>query len=229
MKHVVISKNNVATFIALLFHVSGCIGMFTSSASWFIQNTPLNLLLMFGLVIWTHQEKNRAFFIFLLIAFATGMVTEMIGVNTSLLFGKYVYGNVLGIKLYNVPLLIGINWFVIIYCAGVAMSFLHTYIEVKMVTAGHFFTPQLQMFSLIIDGALLATFFDYIMEPAAVKLGFWQWHEDVIPLKNYASWFMISVALLYVFSKLTFNKHNQFAIHLLIIQLLFFGLIRSFL
>jgi putative membrane protein len=230
MKKWKIKNYHVATFIAILFHVSGFIGMFTSKYVWFVDNTPLNLLIMFALIIWTHKGKNASFFAFVFICFATGMVTEIIGVNTSLLFGKYEYGKVLGAGIMNVPWIIGINWFGVMYCCGVTMSHLHRRIEQASSTAESFITPQMKLFSFIIDGALLATFFDFVIEPVAVKLGYWKWlgHGN-IPFSNYLCWFLISCLLLTVFRLLSFEKHNQFAVHLLIIELLFFGALRTFL
>jgi putative membrane protein len=225
-----VTRFHVATFIALLFHVSGCIGMFTSHREWFIQNTPLNLLLMFGLLLFTHRGMSMKFFGFIALCFSVGMLTEIIGVHTGLLFGSYRYGEVMGIKLLEVPLLIGINWFVIVYCAGMLMTKIHDWIDAKYVTAGSMLSPQVKAISIIIDGALLATFFDYIMEPVAVKLGYWYWLGDgCIPFINYLCWFVISTGLLYFFTRLTFKAHNHFAVHLFIIQLLFFGVLRTFL
>lgn len=230
MKERKINKFAIATFIAILFHVSGLIGMFTSKHNWFVANTPLNLLIMFGLIIWTHNGKNRWFFAFVLICFATGMITEIIGVNTSLLFGKYEYGKVLGTGILSVPWLIGLNWFTVMYCSGVAIAHLHRRIERASSTAESFLTPQIKLISFIIDGALLATFFDFILEPVAVKVGYWKWlGSGNIPFSNYLCWFLISCLLLTVFKLLSFQKHNQFAVHLLMIELLFFGALRTFL
>lgn len=230
MKKWKIDKFKTALFIAILFHVFGFIGMFTSKQNWFIANTPLNLLIMAALIIWTQTEKNRAFFAFVIICFAAGMLTEMIGVNTSLLFGKYTYGNVLGRAMMNVPWLIGVNWFTVMYCCGVTITHLHKRIEQQAEMSESVLTPRLQLLSFVIDGALLATFFDFILEPVAVKLGYWQWlGEGNIPFSNYLCWFLISVLLLTVFKLLSFSKHNQFAVHLLIIELLFFGALRTFL
>ncbi|WP_207495364.1 carotenoid biosynthesis protein [Aridibaculum aurantiacum] len=224
------NKAGIATFIALLFHVSGCIGMFTIHREWFIENTTLNLLLMFGLIIWTHGQLNMRFLLFMVLCFVVGMTTEMIGVHTGFLFGQYAYGTVMGPKLLDVPYLIGINWFVVMYCSGMAVTKLHEWIEQKYVTAGSMLSDNIKKLSIIIDGALLATLFDYVMEPVAVKLGFWTWLGDgSIPFLNYLCWFIISTGLLYVFTRSGFQRHNQFAVHLLIIQLLFFGTLRTFL
>jgi len=230
MIKVKINKYHVATFIALLFHVSGFIGMFTTKRNWFIENTPLNLFIMFCLIIWTHPGKNGAFVAFALIAFATGMVTEIIGVNTSLLFGKYEYGKVLGPGILKVPWLIGINWFTVIYCCGIAIVEMQQWFLSKSPGAETLLSPGARMFSFIADGALLATFFDFILEPVAVKLGYWTWLGDRnIPFSNYLCWFLISALLLTVFKLLSFPARNQFAVHLLIIEMLFFSALRTFL
>ena len=78
--------------------------------------------------------------------------------------------------------------------------------------------------------AALAVLFDWLIEPVAVKLGYWQWKGDgSIPMYNYICWAVISALLLAVFHFCAFNKQNKFAIHLLLIQALFFLLLRTFL
>lgn len=53
------------------------------------------------------------------------MIVELIGVNTGLLFGTYQYGENLGIKVFGVPFLIGINWGVITFLtANIANRFI---------------------------------------------------------------------------------------------------------
>lgn len=230
MKNWKVNKFHVATFIALLFHFCGFVGMFTSKHNWFVANTPLNLLIMAALIIWTQPNKSAAFFVFVIICFITGMLTEIIGVDTSLLFGKYEYGKVLGPEIMDVPWLIGVNWFTVIYCCGVFITHFHNWVESRSDMKETILTPRIQLISFIIDGALLATFFDFILEPVAVKLGYWTWLADgTIPFTNYLCWFLISALLLTVFKLLSFPKHNQFAVHLLLIELLFFGALRTFL
>ena len=224
-----LNKYQVATFITLLFHVSGCIGMFTSYQHWFISYTPLNLLIVFVLVLFT-QVKNIAFFGFVVLCFVTGMLVEMIGVKTGVLFGDYRYGPVLGPKLINVPLLIGINWFIVVYCSGVVVTIFHNWLKSKYTAEGRVLSPAILNFSFILDAALLTTFFDWLMEPVAVRLGFWFWNgTGEIPLFNYVCWFVISSLLLAVFRRLRFDKENLFAVHLFFIQVLFFGTLRTFL
>jgi len=224
------TKIQIALFLALLFHVSGAIGiLFSPYKDWFIQNTTLNLLLMAALLFWTQQDKNKGFYLFATIAFLTGMVTEMIGVNTGLLFGDYTYGNVMGVKLAGVPLLIGVQWFVTVYASGVIVTAIKNALMAKTPEGSKLLSARWQQLAIVFDGALLATFFDFIMEPVAMQLGFWQWQDAVIPIYNYVCWFVISLLLLMVFNAFKFNKVNHFAVHLFIIQTLFFLALRIFL
>jgi bisanhydrobacterioruberin hydratase len=116
------SKYQAATAIAVLFHTIGFAGIVIFKSDFIIQSTPFNLLLMFGLLIWTQREKNLFFWLFVLVTFAAGIVVEIIGVNTQLLFGDYSYGKVLGYQVSKVPVIIGINWFLVIYCCGITVQ-----------------------------------------------------------------------------------------------------------
>jgi putative membrane protein len=222
-------QNRKATLIAILFHVCGWVGIcFTPYKDWFIQNTALNILLMVGLVIWTQPQKNKTFFLFFLVCFMVGMGVEMIGVNTAKLFGHYSYGTVMGKKLNGVPWLIGLNWFLIIFCSAAVIQQFHWWVIRRLPEEAAPVPNKLIAVSTIIDGALLAVFFDWVMEPMAIKLGYWIWLDDVIPFYNYLCWFLISAALLTLFRLCAFQKINQFAVHLFIIQLLFFLALRTF-
>ncbi len=227
-----LTKKNIAIFIALLFHVSGIIGiLFTPYKDWFVQHTSLNLILMAGLLIFTQPNINRYFFLFIVIAIIVGLSVEIIGVNTGFLFGTYTYGDVMGVKLFNVPILVGVQWFVVVYCCGVIMQFVNNWSHKKIIDLGGESerTQKVKSISLIIDAALLATLFDFVMEPVAQQLGFWQWKNNDIPFFNFTCWFFISGLLLLVLNRLPFNKLNPFAIHLFIIQLLFFLALRIYL
>ncbi len=222
--------NNLALFIALLFHIAGAIGiLFTPYKNWFIQNTPVNLLVMVVLLIITQKQKNFYFFFFMLITFTVGFVVEYSGANTGLIFGHYTYGNILGIKVLGVPVIIGVNWFIVIYCAGIATQLYETKMLNRINAKGLTINAKVQKISFVIDASLLAVFFDWVLEPVAQKLGFWQWQASKVPFYNYVCWLVISALLLALFQRLPFNKRNIFAVHLLMIQLLFFLLLRTFL
>ncbi len=224
------STYQIATATAIFFHSVGLAGILFFDRDFFIQSTPYNLLLSFSLLLWTQQSKNPAFLLFVAIVFLIGFFSEAAGVNTGLLFGDYSYSKVLGIQWLQVPLIIGINWFIIIYCCGISIQTLLVRLINQIATDTKVPPPVLKAMSVIADGATLAVVFDWLMEPVAVKLGFWIWHGDgMIPLYNYVCWFLISVLLLTVFHFLRFNKENKFAVNLLLIQALFFLILRTFL
>ena len=221
---------NAAVFIALLFHISGLIGiLFTDHKDWFIRNTVFNLLLMAVLLILTQREKNLHFFLFFFITCLAGICVEIIGTNSAFLFGNYRYGDVLGFKVFGVPLIIGINWFIVIYCTAVVTQFYEDRMLRRLQAREISISRKMQLVSFITDAALLTVFFDWLMEPVAVKLGYWHWQDDKVPVYNYICWLVISALLLWLFRRLAFNRHNIFAVHLLVIQLLFFLVLRTFL
>jgi bisanhydrobacterioruberin hydratase len=223
-------KVNIATAIAIFFHAIGFVGMFFNK-EFFIATTPLNLLLMFGLIFYTQTKINVPLLLFFALCFAVGIYVEIVGTSTGLLFGNYSYSKNLGPAFKNVPLIIGINWCIIMYCCGASVHYLFAKLsaKVKEVT-GSVTSSALQLFSTVTDAALLAVFFDFILEPAAIKLGYWQWLDDsTVPAYNYMCWFIISAFLQLLFGILKFDKQNKFAVHLLMIMSLFFLLIRTFL
>ena len=114
-KYMLKSRTQIATALAIFFHVIGFVGMFFDK-EFFTAATPFNLLLMLGLLLYTQQKINVGFIIFFVVCFITGIVVEVVGTSTGYLFGEYVYGTTLGLSFKNVPLVIGINWFIIIYC-----------------------------------------------------------------------------------------------------------------
>ena len=211
--------------MAAVMHLAGLAGLALGMEKWFSLLTPFNLLVMFALLVWTMPERSTRMFLFFLIAFLTGFFCEMVGVRTGYLFGQYSYGEALGPKIMGVPVMIGINWFIVVYASGLLAQQIRHLISQHVALPGRAAYSRWFGVSVIFDGALLATFFDWVMEPAAVQLGFWSWSGGQIPLLNYLTWFGVSLVVLSFFSLGKFRPHS-FAIHLLIIQALFFFLAR---
>jgi len=223
------SKYQIATAIAILFHLIGLSGILFFNMDFFVHSTPFNLLLMLVLLIWTQAKKNHWFWIFLIACFITGIGVEMVGVNTGILFGNYRYGDVLGSQLKNVPLLIGVNWFIIIYCIGISIHTLLMRIIKSLPADANPRFATLKILSVTVDGATLAVIFDWLMEPVAVKLDYWHWSGDgSVPPYNYICWFLVSILLLVIFHFCKFEKQNKFAVNLLLIQVMFFLVLRTF-
>lgn len=191
----------------VLFHLVGLYGFLTPSLeALFISLVPFHLLLMLGLLIYSTNDFSKNIRIFAFIIYLAGFLIELIGVNTGLIFGNYSYGDALGFKLWNTPLLIGVNWLILVYSTGVLLE--------------SFNLKSTLVFSLI--GALILLGIDFLIEPVAIHFDYWSWAGGEIPLQNYIGWYIFSFLLFFVFRGLDFNKKNKAAIVLLITQLGFF-------
>lgn len=199
--------------VLLIFHLVGIWGLvFSGNAAYYQQLTPLNLLLTNILLFINHQAFNRNFLFFAGLTFLVGFLAEVVGVHTGWLFGEYAYGQALGLKLWNVPLLIGLNWVMLVYCTGaVARKWFKNFL-------GAAFT-----------GATLMTLLDFLIEPVAMRYDFWTWQSNQIPVYNYACWFGLAFLLQLVFQKLQNNSINPMAPVVLVTQTVFFLVLNLYL
>lgn len=196
-------------FIILpLMYLAGFIGLNVStSAPLFQVLTPFNLVASLGLLLLFHTDFRPSFWVYCVVAFSVGFLVEVAGVHTGVIFGEYAYGEVLGFKVAEVPLVIGINWLMLSYLCGSVVDRLPVAMIVKVLIA-----------------AGMMTLLDFVIEPVAVQLDFWQWQGGSIPLRNYLAWYGISAALFFLYFKMSFQKKNILAPLLLVLQFLFFSL-----
>jgi putative membrane protein len=66
---------------------------------------------------------------------------------------------------------------------------------------------------------------DFNLEPVAIKLDFWQWESETIPISNYLSWFLIAFVIQMLYRKLAFAKENKLTFFVFLNLLLFFFLL----
>ena len=201
------TKIQVGSFLVILFHVVGFAGfLIPQLEQLFRLLVPWHLLLMLALMLITQRERGRGFFVFLFLIYVAGFIVETAGTNTGLIFGDYSYGATLGIKVFETPLMIGVNWILVIYSGGALLWQL----GIK------------DAFKGAIAGAAMVTFLDYLIEPVAIHFDYWSWHGEPVPIQNYIGWFVFSALLFLLFYKLPFRKANIAAAVLFITQLLFF-------
>ena len=197
--------------LIIVFHVIGLIG-FTIPPLYtlFVDLVPFHLLLMLVFVAGSHRPANGKFFLFAGIIFLAGFIIELIGVKSEWIFGKYTYGPALGTQLWDIPLCIGINWFLLIYSTGVFMKI----------------SRVRNMLTRVFTGAFILVLLDFFIEPIAMRLNYWHWANDTIPYRNYLGWFFVSAILLFVFEKFQFKKQSMVAPIFLITQFVFFFILR---
>tara|TARA_B100000427_G_scaffold120874_1_gene100733 strand:+ start:401 stop:727 length:327 start_codon:yes stop_codon:yes gene_type:complete len=81
----------------------------------------------------------------------------------------------------------------------------------------------------VMFASLLMVFLDIFLEICAPKLDYWQFHDDIVPMSNYNSWFVISAICLYIYFRLIKNKEYTLSTNMLVIHFAFFGLLSVFL
>ncbi len=201
-----IKSENIAIFILWLFHISAIIGIALGHDSWFLTKTPLNLLILFGLLLWMYPVSNLKYGFLFLLCFATGMIVEWLGVNYGFLFGDYSYGRNLGPKIGGVPWLIGINWGILTFTSLAVSNWLTGKLYIRVLT-----------------GALIMVGLDFLMEYSAPVIDFWEFELSPVPLSNYIGWFVVSAMLHLVLQLFKLEGNLKFSLHLLFSQLIFFG------
>lgn len=200
------NKPIIWTTILGIFYLVGIVG-FSLDALVHLFKTlvPYNLLLT-ALVLFAFHRKfslNQILFAMLIVFVSWGI--EVIGTNTKAIFGDYTYGNTLGVKVLNTPLIIGLNWLILIYCTCCIAWRTTRTLPMRALTA-----------------AMLMVFIDIFIEPVATKYDYWSWFENDIPFQNYAMWFAISFVFSILFFMFEVDARNKIAKNVYLMQLIFF-------
>ncbi|KON26529.1 hypothetical protein AC481_07020 [miscellaneous Crenarchaeota group archaeon SMTZ-80] len=203
-----IALKEVKKFI-IIFYTVGFVGfLIPASRNIFIRLTPLALLLCVYLLAVYHNHYNRKSFLLFLIIYFLGFSVEVIGVNTGVIFGHYHYGAALALKVFETPLMIGINWLFLVY---ISTSIIDSFKVKPWIT--------------ILLAPLLILAYDLFLEQVAPALDMWHWEASQVPLKNYFAWLFISFVFVGIFKLFKIKTENTLAKVLFICQFLFFGLL----
>lgn len=197
-----------ARVFLIIFYSVGILG-FTLPATHelFQQLVPLNLMVSAILLFLYHPNWKLKHFMVMLAIAAAGFFAEMAGTQTGLIFGNYSYGPALGWQILSTPLLIGLNWLILVYMVfGLFPGFKH-----------HPFFPLL--------GAAVMVLFDYVMEPVAMATNMWNWEGGLVPFQNYLAWFIIASLMIWVLQRSKINTGNPLSSWLITIQFTFFLLL----
>lgn len=193
--------------VLLVIHLVGIVGLnLEFSRPYFELLTPVSIALTAILVFAAHKAKNASFWGWMTLVFLAGFGVEVLGVHTGIPFGNYHYDNGLGPKLARVPLMIGVNWCMLMYCCHAVSGAFGMKGSLR---------PLLT--------ALLMVGMDYFIEPFAIRHDLWTWSSAHIPLSNYLAWFGISFLLAWVTGLLLKNTRNTTAICAYFILLAFFA------
>jgi len=195
-------------FICALYiiHFSALMGIYLGYIQWFLSKTWAILFLIF-LVLWDGLPKKSIKISWPIPAvFFIGFMAEWLGVKFGFLFGDYSYGANLGMKLDDVPIIMGINWVILSLASrGIIQRF--------------FKVPVMK----ILVSSVLMVSLDILIESLAPQLDYWSFDTMVAPLSNYIGWLIYSILIQSLLELVQFKGHFKISLHILIIQLLFFG------
>lgn len=198
-------KHKEILFLYLIFSVGIFGHLFYPLRELMLFLTPVTLLLTGFLVLFTSYKGSNKFLKWIILTYLLTFALEVIGVKTGSVFGEYKYGETLGLKLFEVPLIIGFNWILVI---------------LGTISVAQLITQNVLANSLI--AATISVVFDLVLEPIAIKLDYWQWSQNVIPIQNYIAWFLIAFISALLFSILKVKMQSGLSKHYLLVQFIFF-------
>lgn len=190
----------------VIFYLVGIAGILLPfSFPLFIKLIPVALILSSVALAFYHKSFNTKTITVFISIYLIGFFVEVAGVNTGLIFGQYIYGESLGIKVFNTPLIIGLNWLLLVYITASVLE------KFKIAT------PVKVIFS-----ALMMLGYDLIIEQIAPLLDMWKWQNEMVPLKNYLAWFFLALLFHVVIQAFGIKTKNKLAPVILICQVIFF-------
>ena len=204
-------RDSLLQAFLMIIYIVGAVGFVLPELT--AEFLPLSgvVLYLSSFVMVIASKQKTDFFLFMAIAFVVGFGAEAIGVNTGYLFGDYSYGTNLGPKFLGVSIVIGILWGVLaLASASVVKRFVKS------------------MGLKIILSSFLMLGVDVLMEPVAIKSGFWSWGGYDVPLYNYVCWFLVALFLQWVLFKLKKAESNKVYDTLLILMVLFFSFLNLY-
>ena len=167
--------------------------------------TPVILLLTIAAQLYFEGEEYKRVIPAAIIVGVLGYAAEVLGVKGGWLFGYYTYGETLGPKLFEVPLIMAINWMLLVHASVATMRQV-------------FFAP----FLAALASAVVITAIDALIEPMAGPLDFWHWENEVIPAQNFLGWLGVGFILSLGYTYLAKPVEKNFSRWVLAMQACFF-------
>jgi putative membrane protein len=167
-------------------------------------------LTIIAVLVYSIKKITKLQVIILVLIGATGLISEIIGVRTGIIFGDYVYVTGLGPKIFSVPILLAGMW-VIVSWYGLAV-----YNAMKK-SAG---------LLAVIIAAWAVLIYDIFLEPFATAANLWIWNQGTVPILNYITWFVLALVFVFVLVRSKIRQENgQTILAIAGIQILYFCVI----
>lgn len=189
----------------VIFYIVGTVGfLIPYTKAFFISITPAALILNVYLLALYHSRYTRKTLFAFLLIWALGFSIEAIGVDTGLIFGSYRYGSGLGFKLFDTPLLIGVNWLFLSYASLSVVS-----------------RFRLNTVLTVLLAPCLMLVYDMVLEQVAPKMDMWSWQSSAVPLQNFIAWYFIALVFVAILKWCKVNTENALSKIVLLSQFVF--------
>jgi uncharacterized membrane protein len=147
------------------------------------------VVVLIGLACLAHAHRCGVLAPVAVITVLGGYLVEQLGVHSGFPFGSYRYTHSLGVRIFDVPLVIALAWPMLAWPAALVARRLTS-----------MFWPR------VLLGAWALATWDLFLDPQMVAAGHWRWRHPAphlpgvgtVPLTNYAGW--LGVALLMSFA-----------------------------
>lgn len=170
--------------------------------------TPFLMLLTLGCILYRDTMPIRLLLPAGLLVALGGFFIEVAGVQTGNVFGVYTYGAALGPHLFDVPVLMAVQWFLVVY-GGICL--------IQSIRA------ELPIIAVAFINGILTVLLDLVIEPVAITRDFWTWEAVTVPIQNYIAWFVCSFIFTLVMLLFTRDYHNRVAALVFVLLFIFFG------
>ena len=170
--------------------------------------TDALLLTVNAALLWVvyHRQGDSRLFPWAAVTALSTFFIEVSGVATGQIFGVYSYGTTLQWQWLGVPVVIALNWTLLILAANaLATRWLqHTW-------------------AVALAAALIIVGLDLLIEPVAMRLDYWHWAGGTIPVQNYVAWGLIGFVFSLILHRLQVRFYSVALLAYLLAQFIFFG------
>jgi putative membrane protein len=191
-------------WLVVLMYAVGCMGLMLVP-DLFIPLSIWSLIITF-FVLFQEEMNLKNGLVFFSIA-AMGWFIEYIGVHYHVPFGIYEYGDGLGIKVLDIPLVIGLNWVIVTVSSWITVEWAFS---------------KWNKLSKILMSASLMTILDILIEPVAPHLDYWMFQLNWPPVQNYIAWFWLGLLFSALMSMLQWKRVSSTGVVVWMCQFFFF-------
>lgn len=208
------NRRNITGAIVVIFYVVGVSGLLIGiTQPFFLRLFPYFLVLNVLLLAFFHDgTRDLKTLLACITVFMVSLIVEIAGVSTGRIFGAYFYGNTLGIKFINTPVVIGLNWLMLVYA-----------------TSGIMEKTNLKPVYQVIIASAAMMLYDIVLEKVAPKLDMWRWLSDSVPIQNYFAWFALALIFHSLMKLIRIKTTNPLSTIVFSCQFLFFAILFIFL